>query len=449
MIGLVVGLGVLMVAGVVTGGWLLLRAGGGGGPRPEVNDSADRGRGVPSATPGVVAVELRGLTGDQLCEVVPGAYRKTLVADGKYGGKDASTGVATEVEKRAACSWHNSRMEVGGGALGYRSLKISARAGGSGSRNALEQAKEEFGRGRTSHERRVNVRDGVRVDGRTSGSSFGPVKKLDLGDASYSQSSIGHSGLFATVYVREGPWLIEVAYGGDNRTGARYPTGDSVREAAGKVAGLVAAELAKDAGDVKLSGPCAVLTGSDIEAAFFPAVQGPSVGGNSGRIRQTSCTWKISEPVEHEPGRQFSVRGGTLGVRVVDWGKGGSGAAFQFDRAAAKFDRYHAKGGIGDARLRTDYEARQNLPGLGEKAFAVVSATYRPGRPEEGPVREVQVQVLVGERTIEFSYRGTNTGGGLVDEAGYRAPALDPSGARASVVRLAKILVSGIASSGS
>lgn len=440
LIGLVVVLGVLMVGGLATGGWLLLRAFS-DEPRPAAT-SATRRKPVASATPTVAAVKLRALTGDQLCAAIPDAYRKTLVTDGKYGGNDASTSVATETEKHAACSWTNNKMDVGSGVLGHRSLKITVKARSSRSQNALDYAKDQFDRDKKSYERRVNVRDGKRIDGRTTGSAFGPLKELTVGDASYSQSSIGLSGLFATVYVRQGPWLIEISYGGSNRTGDKYPTGDSVREATGKVAELITAEMAKDAAAVKLSGPCAILTASDIRSAFFPAVEGPSVGGNSGRIQQTSCTWKISEVVEHGPGQKFTARGGTLRIHLTNWGKDGFGSKFQFDRAAKKFDRYNAKGGVGDAGIHTDYKVRQNISGLGEKAFAVVSSTYRPNRPEEGTTHEVLVEVLLGDRTLEFTYRGTTTGGGIVGSPGYLAPAFESSIAQSAVVRLAKDFVS-------
>lgn len=101
---------------------------------------------------------------------------------------------------------------------------------------------------------------------------------MTYGDASNTQSSIGHSGLSAEVYVRQGPWLIKVKYGGSNRTGRKYPSGDEVRAAAGKVAEGVTADMAKDTSQVKVSGPCAILTTADVKAAFFPAVTGPSVG---------------------------------------------------------------------------------------------------------------------------------------------------------------------------
>ncbi|MEQ4719516.1 hypothetical protein [Nonomuraea sp. B19D2] len=441
LIGLIVVLGSLMIGGLATGGWLLLRASS-DEPRPAATTSATRRKAVASATPTVAAVKLRALTGDQLCAAIPDAYRKTLVTDGKYGGNDASTSVATETEKHAACSWNNSKMDVGSGVLGYRSLKISVEARSSRSQNALDYAKDQFDRDKKSYERRVNVRDGKRIDGKTTGSTFGPLKELTFGDASYSQSSIGRSGLFATVYVRQGPWLIEISYGGDNRTGDKYPTGDSVREATGKVAELITAEMAKDAAAVKLSGPCAILTTSDIKSAFFPTVEGPSVGGNSGSIQQTSCTWKISEVVKHSPGQEFTARGGTLVIHLTNWGKDGFGSKFQFDRAAKKFDRYNAKGGVGDANIHTDYEVRQNISGLGEKAFAVVSSTYRPNRPEEGTTHEVLVEVLLGDRTLEFTYRGTTTGGGIVGSPGYLAPAFESSVAQSAVVRLAKTFVS-------
>ncbi|MFD2350010.1 hypothetical protein ACFSTC_12635 [Nonomuraea ferruginea] len=236
-----------MLIGAVVGGWLLLRPDDGGRP-PGAFEREDR---LPTLkrkpTPSVAPVKLRAITGDQLCAAVPDAFRKSLVTDGRYGGKDASTGAATESEKRAACSWSDNKMDVGGGVLGHRSLSISVEARSGERENAVERAKRRFADDKKAHERRVNVRDGKRVDGRTSGSAFGELTQLQYGDESYSQSSIGHSGLKAAVHIRQGPWLIKVEYGGSNRSGAKYPTGDEVRAAANKVAEHVTAEMAKDA----------------------------------------------------------------------------------------------------------------------------------------------------------------------------------------------------------
>lgn len=447
LIAILAGVALIVLVGGVVGGWLLLRPDGEG---PGPSSAFERESGLPtlkrkpSPSQAAAAVKLRPITGDQLCAAVPDAYRKTLVTDGKYGGKDASTGAATETEKRAACSWRDTRMDVGGGVLGARTLSIAVEAKSSDSQNAVEQAKSRFARDKESHERRINVRDGKRVDGKTTGSSFGELLALKYGDESYSQSSIGHSGLKTTVYVRQGPWLIEVEYGGSNRTGAKYPTGDETRAAANKVAEHITAEMAKDAGSVKVTGPCGIVAVKDVESAFFPTVSAPSVGTNDGRIKQTTCTWKMSEKVEHEPGQEYTARGGDLTVRVVDWGGGDTGSAFQFDRDAKKYDRYRAQGGIGNDRTHTTYEARENLSGLGEKAFVVRSATTRPYDPEKEPSHEILVKVLTGEKTVEFVFRGTTTGGGLVQAAGYQEPSFDAAVARDAVMKVAKPFVDGL-----
>ncbi|WP_082310282.1 hypothetical protein [Nonomuraea sp. SBT364] len=435
-------MGVVVLIGAVAGGWLLLRQGGGGEPRPKLSAIGDPRE--PVRSPVAKAVKLRPISGDQLCAAIPDALRKSMVTDGRYGGRDAATAAATESEKRASCSWSNSKMDVGNGVIGYRHLSISVEAKSSESRDALTYAKERFADDKESAVRRVNVRDGKRVDGKTSGSSFGEIKELQYGDASYSQSSIGHSGLKAVVRVLQGPWLIEIEYGGDNRTGNKYPGGDEVRAAANKVAERIAAEMAKDAGKVKLTGPCAILAARDIEAAFFPAVEGPSVGGNDGRIKQTGCTWNITEAVEHEPGQEYTARGGRLNVHVTDWGGGDSGSAFQFDRDAKKYDRYRAQGGIGNEVSHTTYEPRQQIAGLGDKAFAVISATTDPREPERPPRMELLIKVLAGDRTVEFTFRGTTTGGGIVGADGYQAPAFDPSTAREGLEKLAKSFMSGL-----
>ncbi|MDA0647028.1 hypothetical protein, partial [Nonomuraea ferruginea] len=444
LIAVLAGLAVIMLIGAVVGGWLLLRPDDGGRP-PGAFEREDR---LPTLkrkpTPSVAPVKLRAITGDQLCAAVPDAFRKSLVTDGRYGGKDASTGAATESEKRAACSWSDNKMDVGGGVLGHRSLSISVEARSGERENAVERAKRRFADDKKAHERRVNVRDGKRVDGRTSGSAFGELTQLQYGDESYSQSSIGHSGLKAAVHIRQGPWLIKVEYGGSNRSGAKYPTGDEVRAAANKVAEHVTAEMAKDAGKVRIDGPCGILTVKNVESAFFPAVSGPSVGTNDGRIKQTACTWNIREQVKHEPGQEYTARGGELTARVVDWGGGDTGSAFQFDRDAKKYDRYRAQGGIGNEVTHTTFEAREEISGLGEKAFAVESATTRPKEPDRKPTREILVKVLSGEKTIEFTFRGTTTGGGVVEAPGYQEPVFDPAAARKAVMEVAKPFVDGV-----
>lgn len=415
---------------------MLLSRSGGGEPGPSSSFTYDRGN--PVRSPAAERVKLRPITGDQLCTAIPDGLRKSLVTDGRYGGKDSSTGAATENEKRAACEWHNNKMDVGNGIIGHRTLSISVEARSTESQSAVEYAKDRFERDKEGHERRVNVRDGKRTDGKTSGSAFGELKELKYGDASYSQTWIGHSGLKTTVFIRQGPWLINVEYGGSNRTGDKYPSGDEVRAGAGKVAERVTAEMAKDAGKVKLAGPCAILTAKEIGSAFFPTVQGPSVGGNDGRIQHTTCTWRINEAVEHQPGQEFTARGGELRIHVVDWGGGDLGSTFQFERDAKKYDRYHAKGGIGNDNTHTVYEPRQELSGLGEKAFAVVSSTTRPGRPDEDPMQEVLIKTLVGDRTVEFTFRGTTTGGGVVGAGDYQKPVFESSVAQKAVAKLAK-----------
>ncbi|TDD21749.1 hypothetical protein E1294_14110 [Nonomuraea diastatica] len=437
-------LAVVLVGGVA-GGWLLLQEFG-DRPGPPTDYSGKRPRLVrtPSATPAAEVVKLRPITGSQLCAAIPDALRKSLVTDGKYGGKDASTGAATESDKRADCGWSNNKMDVGDGVIGHRSLSISVRAKSTESQNAIEYAKDQFEQDRKSHERRVNVRDGKRIDGKTSGSAFGETIKLAYGDASYSQSSIGHSGLSAAVYVRQGPWLIKVEYRGSNRTGRKYPSGDEVRAAAGKVAERITAEMAKDASKAKVGGPCGILTAADVKSAFFPTVTGPSVGENDGRIKQTTCTWKISEAVKHEPGQEYTTRGGELRIHVVDWRGGELGSDFQFDRDAKKFDRYRAKGGIGNDVTHTTYGPREELSGLGEKAFAVVSTTTRPGEADAEPTQDILVKVLAGERTVEFSFRGTTAGGGIVEADDYQKPVFEPGAAKSAVTRLAKTFLAGL-----
>ncbi|RVX40017.1 hypothetical protein EDD27_2404 [Nonomuraea polychroma] len=433
---------VVVIAGLA-GAWILLRPGG-GEPASSSRLTLDQRDPLRSPSPAAEAVKLRPITGDQLCAAVPDSLRKSLVTDGRYGGKDASTSAATETEKRAACSWHNSKMDVGNGVIGHRMLSISVKAQSRDRQNAVEYAKEQFGSDKKTHERRVNVRDGKRIDGRTSGSAFGPLVGLKYGDESYSQSSIGHSGLRAAVFVRQGPWLITVEYVGSNRTGNKYPSGDEVRAAAGKVAERITAEMAKDAGKVKLTGPCAILTAEHIESAFFPTAEGPSVAGNDGRIKQTTCAWSVREKVPHKPGEEYTARGGELRIHVVDWGGGDSGSKFQFHRDAQKFDRYHAKGGIGDNNIHTAYEPRRELSGLGEKAFAVISTTTRPDSPDKEPMQEVLVKVLLGDRTVELTFRGTTTGGGIIAADDYQKPVFEPSAAQQAVAKLAKTVVAGL-----
>jgi hypothetical protein len=437
-------LSVILIGGLA-GGWLLLSRDKAGPPAKPPSGRADAVR-SPTAKKAKTgeAVKLRAITGDQLCAAVPDPLRKSLVADARYGGKDASTGAATSTEKRAACSWRNSKMDVGDGVLGHRMLSISVAAKSAETRNAVDYATDRFDDDKRAHERRVNVRDGNRIDGRTSGSAFGELKTLKYGDASYSQSSIGMSGLKAEVYVRQGPWLIKVTYGGDNRTGTKYPSGDETRAAAGKVAGLITAEMARSADKVKLTGPCGIVTAEQIEAAFFPTVDGPSVSTNDGRVKQTACTWSVREAVEHRPGQEFTARGGQLSIRVVDWGDGDTGSAFQFDRDAKKYDRYHDQGGLADDRLQTDYEPRQELSGLGEKAFAVVSSTTKRYDKSAPPTTEILIKVLVGDRTIEATFRGTTTGGGLVDAARHRAPFFEPAVARPALTKVTKAFLGGL-----
>ncbi|WP_157549578.1 hypothetical protein [Nonomuraea candida] len=432
--------------GGVAGAWLLLG-------RDEARPAAGRGEpsratkaGKPSAAgkgePAGTAA-LRAISGDQLCAAVPDGLRRSLVADAEYGGRDASTGAATRTEKRAACSWTNSKMDVGGGVLGHRALSISVAAGSAEGRDAVAYAEERFERDRKAHERRVNVRDGKRVDGRTSGSAFGELRKLDLGDAAYSQTSIGPSGLKAEVYVRQGPWLIKVSYGGDNRSGVKYPSGDATRASAGKVARLVTAEMARSAGAVKVPWPCGTVTARQVEQAFFPAATGPAVTTSDGRIGQTTCIWSVREDVAHRPGQEFTARGGELRLHVVDWGSAGA-AASQFDREARKYDRYHAKGGLADDRLRITYEPRQEVGGLGGKAFAVVSGTTRLYDESAPPMMEIVIKVLAGSRTVEAAFRGTTTGGGLAGEAGHRAPFFEPEVARPALTKVTDALLDGL-----
>ncbi|MEV0382583.1 hypothetical protein [Nonomuraea sp. NPDC050643] len=444
LIAVVVVLGVVLIGGLA-GGWLLLSR---GEPRPPANPTSGRGDPVRSPTAKEAktaeAVKLRAITGDQLCAAVPDDLRKSLVADAEYGGKNASTGAAADTEKRAACGWTNNKMDVGNGALGYRSLSVSVEAKSEETRSAVAYATDRFDEDKKAHEQRVNVRNGKRIDGRTSGSAFGELKALEYGDASYSQTSIGRSGLKAEVFVRQGPWLIKVTYGGDNRTGAKYPSGDETRAAAGKVAERITAEMAKSAGQVKVTGPCGIVSARQIESAFFPAAGGPSVSTSDGSIKQTACTWSVKEAVKHRPGQEFTARGGQLDIRVVDWGGGDTGSTFQFDRDAKKYDRYHAKGGLTDDRLHIAYEPRQELSGLGEKAFVVVSSTTKRYDKSAPPTMDILIKILAGNRTIEVTFRGTTTGGGLVDAAGYRAPFFDPAVARQALTKVAKTFLDGL-----
>ncbi|WP_336203902.1 hypothetical protein [Nonomuraea sp. LPB2021202275-12-8] len=335
-------------------------------------------------------------------------------------------------------------MDVGNGVLGHRVLSISVAAKSAETQSAVEHATDRFDTDKKSHERRVNVRDGKRIDGRTSGSAFGELRALEYGDASYNQTSIGMSGLKAEVFVRQGPWLIKVTYGGDNRTGTRYPSGDETRAAAGKVAELITAEMTKSADKVKLTGPCGVVTAEQIESAFFPAADGPSVSTSDGSVKQTTCTWSVKEVVKHRPGQEFTTRGGQLDIRVVGWGDGDTGSTFQFDRDAKKYDRYHDKGGLTDDRLHIDYEPRQELSGLGEKAFVVVSSTTKRYDKSAPPMMEILIKVLVGNRTVEATFRGTTTGGGLVDAAGYRAPFFESAVAQPALTKVAKTFLGGL-----
>ncbi|MFC5826046.1 hypothetical protein [Nonomuraea insulae] len=432
-------LSVVLIGGLA-GGRLLLNRDETGPPATPTS-----GRNDPVRSPTAKqAAKLRAITGDQLCAAVPVDLRKSLIADAYYGGTDASTGAASDTEKRADCSWTNSRMDVGGGALGHRSLSISVQARSAETRGAVKDATDRFGQDRKAHEQRVNVRNGRRIDGRTSGSSFGELRTLKHGDASYSQTSIGRSGLKTEAFVRQGPWLIKVTYGGANRTGVKYPSGDETRAAAGKVAALIAAEMTKKAGEVKPTGPCGIVTAEQIESAFFPAAGGLSVRTNVSRIEQTTCTWSISEVVEHRPGQDYTARGGRLDLRVTDWSGGGTGSAAQFDRDAKKYDNYHDQGGLTDDRLHTAYEPRQELSGLGEKAFAVVSSTTKQYDKSAPPTMEILIKVLAGDRTVEVTFRGTTTGGGLVDAVGYRAPVFEPAVARPALTKVAKRFLDGL-----
>ncbi len=444
LIAVVVVLSVVLI-GALAGGWLLLARDQAGPPAEPTSGRVDTVR-SPTAEEAKTteAVKLRAITGDQLCAAVPEKLRKSLVADAEYGGKDASTGAATDTEKRAACSWTNSKMDVGDGVLGHRLLSISVAAKSAETQSAAEYATDRFDKDRETHERRVNVRDGKRTDGRTSGSAFGELRTLKYGDAAYSQTSIGMSGLKAEVFVRQGPWQIKVTYGGSNRTGAAYPSGDETRTSAGKVAGLVTAEMTKSADKVKLTGPCGIVTAAQIESAFFPDAGGPSTSTNDGRIKQTTCTWSIKEVVKHRPGQEFTARGGQLDIRVVDWGDGDTGSTFQFDRDAKKYDRYRAKGGLTDDRLHTDYEPRRRLSGLGEQAFAVVSSTTRRYDKSAPPMTEILIKVLAGDRTVEATFRGTTAGGGLVGAAGYQAPFFEPAVAQRALTKVTRTFLGGL-----
>ncbi|MFB9629788.1 hypothetical protein [Nonomuraea helvata] len=437
-------LGVVLIGGLA-GGWLLLGRDKAGPPATPTS-----GRGNPARSPTAKeaktteAVKLRAITGDQLCAAVPDDLRKSLVADAKYGGKDASTGAATDTEKRAACSWTNNKMDVGDGVLGYRALSISVEAKSAETRSAVGYATDRFDQDKKMHVRRVNVRNGKRIDGRTSGSAFGELKALEYGDASYSQTSIGRSGLKTEVFVRQGPWLIKVTYGGDNRTGPKYPSGDETRASAGKVAELITVEMVKSADKVKLAGPCGIVTAEQIESAFFPAAGGPSVSTHDGSVKQTTCTWSVKEVVKHRPGQEFTARGGELAIHVADWGGGDTGSTFQFDRDAKKYDRYHDRGGLAGDRFHTDYEPRQELSGLGEKAFVVVSSTTKLYDKSAPPTKEILIKVLVGARTVEVTFRGTTTGGGLLDAAGYRAPFFESAVAQPALTKVAKTFLDGL-----
>ncbi|MFG1942465.1 hypothetical protein [Nonomuraea sp. NPDC048826] len=437
LIAVIAGLAVIMLVAVAAAGWWFLRAGD-GGREAAPGRTTNRSSGKPKPSRSAAAVKLRPISGDQLCAAVPGALRESLVADGKYGGRDAATPSATAEEKRASCSWRNSKMDVGNGVIGHRVLTVAVRATATAG-----HAESRFAQDKETHRRRVNVRDGKRVDGRTTGSAFGDLRELRYGDESYSQSSAGRTGLKAAVFVRQGPWLIQIEYGGSNRTRPELLTGDAVRAAAGKVAALVTAEMARDAGEVKVTGPCAVLAVDDVRAALFPEVSGPSVKSTDGRVPQTVCAWTVREPVEHEPGQEYTARGGSLNAHVADWGSAAQ-AAYQFDRNAKKYDRYRAKGGIGDDRIRTTYEARERLPGLGDGAFAVVSTTVRPGRADEPPRSEILVEVLAGAKTVELTYRGTTTGGGVVTAQGYKEPAFEAAVARDALLKLAKPFADGL-----
>lgn len=70
----------------------------------------------------------------------------------------------------------------------------------------------------------------------------------------------------------------------------------------------------------------------------------------------------------------------------------------------------------------------KHLTGLGDRAFAVAD----------------QVHVLDGDYLIGLSYDGANTGGGVRDAPGYQEPRLDKAALRKSLIRIARVFVSGL-----
>jgi hypothetical protein len=409
-----------------------------------------------SPSPTAKPIVLRPVSGDQLCAAIPAKLRTSLVTDGKYGSNDARTSASSATEKRANCSWTNNKMEVGGGQIGYRTLSAEVGAQIPAYGDPLQKAKDDYQREREDYTKR-GEQGGIQG----SSTKYGKVRALKgLGDAAYIQASASSLGIKATIRILLGPWHIEVQYGGYNRDTSTGPKREQVEAGAKQYAELIVAEMSKGAGDVKVTGPCGILSVKDVETVL-PRAEGPTVGGSDGRIKQKTCTWKSGKAAS-KPGQQVKVPSGQLTIHYVNWNGGDLGGPFQFDRDAKKYDRYRAKGGIGSASqdIHTDYEARKELSGIGEKAFSVVSRTTRPSEGKAqwptacldsaaalnyaAPTDEILVEVLVGEQTIQLTYRGTTTGGGTYGEDGCMEPYFEASAIESELEQLAKTFVTGL-----
>jgi hypothetical protein len=385
---------------------------------PAVAPTPTAATGSPTPTP-VIPDQLRPITGAQVCAAVPEALRVSLVRSDTLSDEiDWSNNVATATQVWGQCQWYFG---------GPRSLRVTVQAYGTATQTATDHAKQKFDKSKADAAKLAEEPDAL-------GWTYTPPVAADHGDAAYSLTGTrtGQSGRsdsrYVHMHIRQGPWQISIRYQGEERND-KLPAEAELRRGADQVAEVFTAEMTKDPSTVAPndSGLCGAISAADVTSAFFPSVTEVS---SSGDADDTTCTWKIRDRFGQTD--EVVETGGYCGIGVI-----------QVENIAPRCGdlRIYVNnvGRRGHRELKTggwDAKARRyakdapvkHLTGLGDRAFAFAD----------------QVHVLAGDYLILLSYDGANTGGGVRDAPGYQEPALDEAALRKSLIRIAKIFVSGL-----
>ncbi|MGP3955845.1 hypothetical protein ACTWPT_07590 [Nonomuraea sp. 3N208] len=371
----------------------------------------------PTPTP-VIPDQLRPITGAQVCAAVPKTLRVSLVSGDTLSDEiDWSNNVASATQVWGNCEWYSGAS---------RSLRVTVQAYGTVTQTATDHAKQEFDKSKAEDAKLAEKPDVL-------GWTYTTPVAADHGDAAYSLTgtTIGQSdrsgSRYVHMHIRQGPWLISIRYRGEERND-KLPSEAELRRGANQVAEVFTAEMAKDPSTVvpSDSGLCGAISAADVTSAFFPSV---AEVGSSGDADDTTCTWQIRDRVWQTAEVVQTVGYCGLGViQLEDMAPRCGDLRIYVDNLGDRDHRNRKTLFDNEAEAYAKSAPVKHLTGLGDRAFAVAD----------------RVHVLAGEYLIQFTYDGTNTGGGIRDAPGYKEPDLDEAALRKSLIRIATIFVSGL-----